>query len=942
MRIFAMKTNHVPHPLGFDLTTVTFSWKVDDTPSTRAFTTRVEIARDFLFSDVLHDSDHDTWILNTGYTPDFLPLEPRTRYWWRVTVRGDTCDEAVSEPAWFETGKMNEAWTAKWIVSPVEKDSHPCFKRDFVLQESFTSARAYACGLGIYELYINGHKAGDEFLAPGLHSYDNWLQVQTYDVTSLLKPGDNTIIAILGDGWAKGRFGPDGKTTEMFCGESGFISELHVSYDDGESVVINSNKEWLYSLSHVLESSIYDGETYDATREISYSENAIESADYQKKWGLGPLSDRLSLPVKAMLEIKPSALLKTPAGEDVLDMGQNMVGHIRFIDRSGKGDKVSLYFGEVLQEENFYRENLRTAKAEYHYISNGEQTEVRPFFTFYGFRYVKLEGFKDIDINDFTGVVLYSDMQQTGNIETSDESVNRLFQNVIWGQRGNFLDVPTDCPQRDERFGWTGDAQIFCETAAWNMDVYAFFMKYLRDMEYDQAALGGKIPHVVPDMYPRGREKSRGGAACGWADAATIIPHTLFDIYGDSTVIRKFFPMMKAWVDWIKAEDDRSGSRRLWTTGFHFGDWLALDAPVPGSPFGATDTGFIASAYYYNSALLTEAAAYLIDDPKNQEVYNKLSNEIKSAILNEYFTPNGRIAVKTQTAMVLALQFGLYPDGKRERLIDSLKIQLVQDGMKLKTGFLGTPALCGVLSDNNAHNFALRLFFRKEMPGWLYPVSMGATTIWERWDSILPDGKISDTGMNSLNHYAYGCIVSWMYRNICGIAPLIGFSRIQLKPRPCKQLEFARASFDSPHGIITCGWKRLQDGMIEVEIEIPFGATGYITLPVNALEALKELFTDVLEENGNACADAPPGKYRILYTPPEPKTFDLSTPVYEIIADEQAGAIFTSIPALSNLPENLLRYTLAELLEYIDTSFPHFADAAKALAAKILSMNREQ
>jgi len=901
----------------------------------------VEIARDEKFNELIHDSGFDPAVSNIAYKPAELTVLPRSRYWWRVTVRGNTGDEAVSEPAWFETGKMNEPWQAVWITPPFANDIHPRFTKIINIKKDTVSARVYICGLGIYELYINGTRAGDEYLAPGFHSYDKWLQVQTYDLTALLKKGDNELEVILGNGWAKGRFGPN-DMTELFCGEFAFIAEIHITNTGGEHTVIKSDKSWSCTPSPVLESTIYDGEINDTSAVRQAPEQAAESADYQKKWGLGALTDRLSLPVKAMLEIKPAALLKTPAGEDVLDMGQNMVGHIRFICRAEKGVKLSMYFGEVLQDDNFYRENLRTAKAEYHYISDGKPTEVRPYFTFYGFRYVKLDGFKDIDINDFTGVVLYSDMNQTGYIETSNEKVNRLFQNVIWGQRGNFLDVPTDCPQRDERFGWTGDAQIFCETAAWNMDVYAFFRKYMRDLAYDQAALGGIVPHVVPDMYPRRTGRSRGGAACGWADAVTVIPWRMYMTYGDDSIMKIAFPAMRAWVDWIKTEDDRSGARRLWTTGFHFGDWLAMDAPVKGSPFGATDTGFLASAYYNLSAGITAKAAEVSGDAESAEYYKTLADEIRTAILNEYFTPNGRIAVKTQSAMAVALHCGLFPRGKRERLVESLKIQLVQDGMKLKTGFLGTPALCDSLSMYGAHEYALRLFFNEELPGWLYPVNMGATTIWERWDSLLPDGKISDTGMNSLNHYAYGSIASWIYRHMLGIIPYEpGFKRVLFAPRPCNDLEFAKASFDSPSGIITCGWKRLEDGKVELECELPFGVTGDIFFMGGTLGEIQKIFPNAEDINGAIKAEIPAGHYKMIYTPAAPKLFGLNTPVYDIVANREAGAIFTSIPALSNLPENLLRYTFAELLDYIDTSFPHFSDAAKTLSAKILSMSRE-
>jgi len=947
MRIYAMAVNHMRCPLGFQLSPVTFSWKADQTPSAAAASSRVQVARDELFRELLHDSGFAADISGAAYTPETLELAPRTRYWWKVTVRGDQGDEAASEAAWFETGKMEEAWSASWIVAPFAVSVHPYLRKSFQLDGGITSARIYACGLGVYELSVNGVKAGCEYLAPGFHSYCNWLQVQTYDVTGQLKPGENVIGAMLGNGWAKGRFGLT-EMTEIFCGQLGFIAELHIKYSNGVELVIGAGDGWQCSPSPVLESSIYDGEVYDASLEqpgwdepgfdAAGWEKAVVSGDYQSKWGLGPLRDRLSLPVKNMHELRPSALIRTPAGEDVLDMGQNMVGLVRFRCRAPKGAKLSMYFGEILQEGNFYRDNLRSAKAEYHYIASGRHCDVCQLFTFYGFRYVKLVGFESIDVDDFTGIVLYSELTATGHIETSNEKVNRLFQNVLWGQRGNFLDVPTDCPQRDERMGWTGDAQVFCETAAWNMDVYAFFNKYLRDMSYDQAALSGAVPHVIPDVYPRRSGKSMGSAACGWADAATVIPWTMYRMYGDKSVLQSYFHVMCAWVDWILAEDERSGGRRLWTTGFHFGDWLAMDAPVPGSPFGATDTGFLASAYYHFSASLTASAAQALGDTEKAGYYGRLAGEVKSAIQREYFTQSGRIAVKTQTAMAVALHFDLCPEGARARLVESLKLQLVHDGMKIKTGFLGTPAICGVLTSNGAHPYAMRLFMSEEMPGWLYPVSMGATTIWERWDSVLPDGRISDTGMNSLNHYSYGSVASWMYRCLCGIIPKSpGFERVQLMPRPCRQLEHARASFDSPYGEISCSWKRLDGGMLEIECGLPFGVSAELVLPDGDLDEIRSVFPEAEYADGQISVCLSAGRYRISYTPTKAGKFSLLTPVYDLLAYQQTSAIFAGIPVFKSLPENILGYTLAELLEYIEKQFPQFADGAKALAAAVLN-----
>jgi len=580
-----------------------------------------------------------------------------------------------------------------------------------------------------------------------------------------------------------------------------------------------------------------------------------------------------------------------------------------------------------LQNDNFYRDNLRSALAEYHYISDGSQRQVSQLFTFYGFRYVKLVGFENINLSDFTGQVLYSDMEPTGNIETSNQKVNRLFQNVIWGQRGNFLDVPTDCPQRDERLGWTGDAQVFCETAAWNKDVLAFFAKYMRDMAYVQDENNGMVTHVVPDAYNRETGKGMGGGACGWADAAAVIPWTLYEMYGDKQFLQNSFHNMRAWTDWIKTQDEANGGRRLYTTGFHFGDWLALDAPIPNGTFGATDVGFIASAYYYRCAEFTAKAAQVIGENNLAKEYEALAAQVKAAMLGEYFSPKGRIAVRTQSAMVIALDFGIYPEGCKKRLAEDLKFQLVKDGMKLKTGFLGTPALCRVLSDNDAHGYALRLFFNEEYPGWLYPVNMGATTIWERWNSVNPDGMISDTGMNSLNHYAYGCVASWMYRYLCGITPIeAGFSKVRIAPKLTARLDYVIGSFDSPYGMVESKWQRNEDGQLTMDTTIPQGTVGEWILPRADLKEVQKSFPNAMEAAGEVKVSLTPGQHKITYTPIPPRKFTLETPMYDFFADEEASKLLCATPSFAQLPENIMAYTLREFKHFITNFFLHLGN----------------
>jgi alpha-L-rhamnosidase len=821
-----------------------------------------------------------------AYDPG-ITLPPRTRVYWRVSVWGDKGDFAQSEANWLETGKGNEKWDGEWISSP-DPAIHPVLRKKIELEDDVESARIYATGFGVYELEINGVKAGDEFLAPGCNAYDKWLQVQTYDVTELLSKGENEILAWLGNGWAKGRFGLM-MAENNYVDQFSLLFELRVTLKNGKEIVIGSDGSWESAPSPVKDSGIYDGERVDARVKLeSWAPVKLLAPE------CGELSDRLSLPVKIMEEVKPIAIIDTPAGEKVLDMGQNMVGFVSFKPSEPEGAKLSLKYSEVLQEGNFYRDNLRSAIAEFHWISSGKKETARPRFTFFGFRYVLLEGFSDPKLEDFTGHVLYSEMERTGFLETSHKDANRLYQNVIWSQKGNFLDVPTDCPQRDERMGWTGDAQIFCETSAWNMDVYAFFSKYLHDLALEQGKHEGRVPHVVPDVRPRGSGFSGiGGGACGWADAAVVIPWTMYQFYGDKTILKRQYSSMKAWVDWIESEDKRAGNKGLWTTGVHFGDWLSLDSEGT-SRFGGTEAAYLASAYYMQSARIVSETAKVLGCAEDAEKYAKLSERVRQALLSEYITPSGRLAIRSQTAHVIAIGMGIAPE-HNERLAKDLGRILVRDGMKLTTGFLGTPLLCKVLSDTGAHAYALKLFFKEDLPGWLYEVKQGATTIWERWNSVLPDGSMSDTGMNSLNHYAYGSIADWMYRRLAGISPTApGWRKARLEPLPCKELTYARASFNSPMGLYKLSWERKADGTITVEGEVPFGASAVLVI------------------NGEE-QELNPGTFAMDLAPFAQKLDPGSIPLGVLMADPKAGPILLQIaPFLKECPENIIQLGIRE------------------------------
>lgn len=830
MLIRNLRTNHLDSPLGFQMDKPRFTWVAEGSTGARQHAARIEISANPDFTECLFDSGLRQDISSLGYTPE-IRLTPRTRYWWRVEVVADNGDRCVSDGAWFETAKMDEPWAAQWIRAPFSKDIHPVLSRTFTLPDKPVRARIYATGLGVYELNLNGGKVGDEVLAPFYNDYNLWLQYQTYDITDTLKAGENTLNAWLGNGWYKGRFGFVPELTEIYGSQMQFLAELRAEMPDGTEIVIGTDPQWQCTPSPVLESSIYNGEIYDARLEQpSAAPVAAVTAEAPK----GTLTPRLSPYLRKLRTVHPVKLLHTPAGELVIDFGQLMTGWVEFHCDLPSGSKILLEHGELLQHDNFYRDNLRTAKQEFTYISSGRPADVRPHFTFYGFRFVKVTGVDQVNLKDFTGHVIHSDLSVTGKIETSNPKVNQLFQNAFWGQIGNFLDTPTDCPQRDERMGWTGDAHVFAPTASFNMYTPAFFEKYLYDMVLEQRELNGSVPHVVPDVLgqidvvthksPDYRQTTCNGS-CAWGDAAVGIPWTLYEFFGDTEQLSRHYENMKRWIDWIHLQDEtRCEGKRLWTCGFHFADWLALDNPISGSSFGGTDPYYIASVYYYVSAAITAKAAKILGKEDDHAYYSRLAQEVREAFQKEFFTSTGRIAQPTQTAMIMALSMDLVPEEHRARLKEDLLNRIKIRDMHLDTGFVGTYYICRTLTESGLSDIAYTLLLNEDYPSWLYEINMGATTIWERWNSVLPNGLVSDTGMNSMNHYAYGSVVEWMFRCMCGLNPVVeapGFKRARIAPHTDSRFDWVRAEYDSASGLYRCGWKHTDQGDV-YEITVPF------------------------------------------------------------------------------------------------------------------------
>ena len=879
MIITKCKLNHLNNPVGWNVEKPTISYVVEGAKGRFQKTARVAVSLTKDFANCLYDSGVRNDIVSTGFELP-IALKPMTRYYWKVWVEDDAGDSAVSDIQWFETGKMDEPWLAKWITPDADKRVQSVVFSRIVVEKPVIKARAYAVGLGVYELYLNGKKQGDECLLPGFCDYNDWIQYQTFDLP--LVQDENLLELVLGDGWYKGNYGLI-QRFENYGDRLAAIAEIHIWYEDGTEQILGTDEHWQARRSRVVESGIYSGEEYDAALEVSevFGVKAIEL-------GYDRLSARLSPPITIHERIKPIEILHTPATETVLDMGQNMVGWLQFKCKAPKGAVIRLQFGEIMQDGNFYRDNLRTAKAEFTYVSDGVPREVRQHFTFYGFRYVKVDGWDgELNSDDFTGLVIHSDMDERGDIVTSDPLVNQLVRNARWGMKGNFLDVPTDCPQRDERYGWTGDAQIFSGTACFFMDTSAFYTKYGKDLYLEQKKLNGSVPDVVPVAnYP-------GDASTAWADAATIIPWNVYLHSGNVSILRRQYESMKAWVDYMKRQDDADGYKRLWQTGTHYADWLALDGNYPGGVFGATDPHLIASGYYFYSTRIVAKAARILGKSEDAARYEKLANEIREAFRREYFTPGGRLAVDTMTAYVVALYMDLAPEDAVERTRTGLLNRLQKNFYHLETGFVGTPYLCRVLSENGMNDIAYHLLMEKGYPGWLYEVLMGATTIWERWNSVEPDGKISGTEMNSLNHYSYGSIVEWMFRDMCGINPCedgAGFKHFTMAPKPNYRIGSAAAAVDSAAGLIQSEWT-LQDGQLSFRFVVPFDSHAEIILPDTDVEAIRAQFEGEVRQLGrNVSLTAGPGEYRFEYLPTTPyrKTYSLDSSWEEIKANSKA------------------------------------------------------
>ena len=889
MKITNARINGIENPIGFSYDYLLCSWNVEEAQGKKQKNVLIEVSESKDFEEILYKKEAAD-LKQNGEKLD-VGLKPRTTYYYRVTVTTDAGECVTSDIATFETGKMDEVWTGKWIGPAKEDTFHPVLEKTFAVEKEVKRARLYMTGVGMFEAYLDGEKVGEEYLTPYINDYESGIQVLTFPMEESLKEEkEYTLSVLLGKGWYMSQFGLDLKENN-YGRRMAANGEIQLEYEDGTEELIATDESWNYYGSDIEDSGIYFGEIlnrqlWDGKENEKKPVEVLEHPEEQtetRNLSTEHLLDRLSIPVVEKETIAVQDIIYTPAEEIVLDMGQNFAGFVEFKANFPKGTKVVLDFGEILQQGNFYNKNYRDAKSQFVYISDGREEVVRPHFTFFGFRYVRVTGWPgELDKEDFVGKVIYSDLRRTGSLETSDAKINRLYQNTVWGQKSNFIDMPTDCPQRSERLGWTGDAQVFAPTASYHMDTRAFFHKFIKDLRDEQKELDGGMPNFLPNIG----HKEKAGSV--WGDIATFLPNTLYTYFGNEEEMEYCYPLMKDWVDFIDRGDAARGERKyLFDFMDTFGDWLALDGPTPTSFKGSTNDTFISSVYYYRSVQIVRQMAEVLNKAEDTVHYSELEEKIKKAVLDEFFTPTGRLAIDTQAAYVIALKFKIYLD--RERIVEQFKARLKQDMYQIKCGFVGAPLLCTVLAEAGEYELAYDFLLKEGFPSWLYSVNLGATTIWERWNSVMPDGTISDTGMNSLNHYAYGSVMEFVYAYAAGIRPLeAGFGKVAIAPHPDVRIPEIACSYDSVSGRYVCNWKIEKDGTFTVYVEVPFNCEAVVELPGYEKEQMT----------------LSAGSYDFSYEPKEDlrKPYGRNTTLARIAKDGQAMEILGKYtPALAGI-----------------------------------------
>ena len=762
----------------------------------------------------------------------FAPLASRDE----ATVRVRSLDPQGrstpwSEPAALVVGLLHESdWTASF-VSPTSLgglgDGAPIVYTRFELSEVPVRARLYASAHGIYEPYLNGERVGDDVFAPGWTAYARRLRYQSYDVSNQLVAGTNVLSAIVGNGWYRGQLVWPGNRSS-YGDRLAFLAQLEMTFADGSRRVIASDESWRACPSGVLFDDFYDGETRDL-RVANEPDDARSEPVETVAGHLARLVARRGPAVRDIEHVPAVEITTAPSGRVLVDFGQNLVGWAELVLTGTKpGQIVVIRHAEVLEGGELALRPLRNAKATCTYILRAASEKLRPGFTFNGFRYIDVEGVTADQITSVTAVVLGTDLERTGWLTTSDSRLNRLHENVVWSTRGNFLDVPTDCPQRDERLGWTGDLQVFAPTANYLFDTSGFLAGWLEDLAAEQHE-DGSVPYVIPDVI---RDPSH-PAATGWGDAATIVPLALYESFADVEMLRRQYPSMRAWVDRVASLADADG---VWDAKDQFGDWLDPTAPPEAPADAKADPAVVATAFFARSAQAVADAAAVIGERDDAAAYRQLAERVRTGFARRFVSPDGRVFSDCQTVYALALCGGLITDQAACAAAGARLVELVEAaGFRVATGFLGTPLILDALVRAERPDIAFRMLFETGVPSWLYAVTMGATTIWERWDSLLPDGSVNPGSMTSFNHYAYGAVADWMQRTIGGIRPTApGYRRFEVRPLIPDELDFAEARHLSPYGEIAVGWRRQGDA-VTLEVSVPQGATASVWVPGSTL-----------------------------------------------------------------------------------------------------------
>lgn len=834
MELFDLRIEYEKHPIGLAVEKPRFSWKIRASKKNTMQTDyRIVVEK---VDDTInmsagkktgkgHDNENRVVVWDSGIVKSDASvhveyagekLSDESKYFVKVTATDNHGDSAGVSGS-FETGIFApEKFKAKMITHDFDAENTvvPVFYSSFTAEKKVKKAVAYATSYGVYEMTVNGKKAGDMCMAPGWTSYHNRLQYQCFDITDLIGE-ENTVEMTVANGWYKGIFGFM-LTPNIYGDKVGAFAEIHITYEDGKCEKIFTDESWSVRESQILSSEIYMGESVDTTR-TKFKKGKASVIDFDKK----TLAAQENEPVRVTERVKPVKIFTDPEGNKLVDFGQNLTGVVELSIKGKKGQKVTVSHAETLDKNGvFYPETLRKAKSVDEYVLNGKKQVLFPKFTFHGFRYAKVEGIDELKEDMFTALVLHSDMEVIGDFKCSNKKVNQLYSNVTWSFRDNFLDVPTDCPQRDERLGWMGDAQVFSWTASEIRNTARFYSKWMKDIAADSSLEKG-VPHVVPNILGQ-------YSSSAWSDAAVIIPWVVYQTFGDARILEDSWQCMHEWVDYIR---NHCGDNGLWQSGFQYGDWLALDREELVDRIGATDRYLIANAYYLYVTDIVRNTAKVLGYKEAEKEYSKLYDKTLDAFRKEYYTETGRIASETQTAAVLSLHFNLAREKDKKKILDSLTANISSHKNHLVTGFVGTPYICHVLSENGEHGLAATLFMREDYPSWLYAVNKGATTIWERWNSILPDGEFDKSGMNSLNHYAYGSIADWMFRKINGISQLEpGYKRFRVQPMLVKGIYDSDRTYETMYGRVE-SHVSCRDGRIKVKVVVPANTNAEIILP---------------------------------------------------------------------------------------------------------------